>query len=36
MDPENVEFLKSAVASKQIGQWKKEGLLSKKLKNKKK
>ena len=36
MDPENVEFLKSAVASKQIGQWRKEGLLSKKKQNKKK
>ena len=36
MDPENVEFLKSAVASKQIGQWRKEGLLSKKKQSKKK
>lgn len=36
MDPENVELLKSAVASKQIGQWRKEGLLSKKKQNKKK
>jgi hypothetical protein len=36
MDPENVEFLKSAVASKQIGRWRKEGLLSKKKQSKKK
>lgn len=36
MDPVNLEFLKSAVASKQIGQWRKEGLLSKKKQNKKK
>ena len=36
MDPENLEFLKSAVASKQIGQWRKEGLLSKKKQSKKK
>jgi hypothetical protein len=36
MDPENAEFLKAAVASKQIGQWRKEGLLSKKKQSKKK
>jgi hypothetical protein len=36
MDPENVEFLKSAVSSKQIVQWRKEGLLSKKKQSKKK
>lgn len=34
MDPENVAFLNAAVASKQIGQWRKEGLLSKKNKKK--
>lgn len=34
-DPENVEFLKAAVARKQIGQWTKVGLLSRKLQKKK-
>jgi len=34
-DPENVEFLKAAVARRQIGQWTKVGLLSKKLQKKK-
>lgn len=35
-DEDNVLFLREAVARKQIGQWKKEGLLSKRIKNKKK
>jgi len=35
MEPENVEFLKNAVTSKQIGQWTKEGLLTKNKQNKK-